>query len=118
VVPGQRSAQRLGQRLRLASEGGRDVLGVAVGQRHQQGETAGALDQRADRGGVALADEQVDPPVAGHAALVGLGRQLGDRDHVGDAVLALPGLAAGLAQRPAGAQVAGQLALERPRDWT
>jgi len=51
--------------------------------------------------------------VAGHAALVGLGRALGDRDHVGDAVLALAGLAARLAQRPAGAQVARQLTLER-----
>jgi DNA invertase Pin-like site-specific DNA recombinase len=44
LVPGQRPAQRRGQRLHLASEGGRDVLGlVAVGQRHQHREAAGAL---------------------------------------------------------------------------
>jgi hypothetical protein len=87
----------------LRASAGGDVLGlVVVGQRHEHGEAAGALDQRADRGGVALADEQVAFPVAGHPALVGLGGPLGDVDHVGDAVLALADLATGLAQRPAG----------------
>jgi hypothetical protein len=45
--------------------------------------------------------------------IVGLRGPLGDVDHVGNAVLALPGLTAGLAQRPAGAQVARQLAPQR-----
>jgi hypothetical protein len=90
------------------------VLGpVAVGQRHEHREAAGPLDQRADRGGVALADQQVALPVAGHRPVVGLRRALAEVDHVGDPVLALAGLAAGLAQRPAGAQVAGQFTLER-----
>jgi hypothetical protein len=65
-------------------------------------EAAGALDQRGDRGGVALADQQVALPVTGHGAIVGLRGPLGDVDHVGDAVLALADLAAGLAQRPPG----------------
>jgi hypothetical protein len=51
--------------------------------------------------------------VARDAAVVGLWWTVGDVDHVGDAVLALGGLAAGLAQRPARPQVARQLALER-----
>ena len=107
LVPGQRAAQRLGQGLHLASERGRDVLGlVAVGQRDEHRVAAGALDERGDRGGVALADQQIALPVAGHGAVVGLGRALGDVDHVGDAVLALAGLAARLAQRPPGPQVA------------
>jgi hypothetical protein len=37
-------------------------------------------------------------PMPGHPALVSFGRALSDVDHVGDAVLALPRLAAGLAQ--------------------
>jgi hypothetical protein len=41
------------------------------------------------------------------------GRSVGDVDHVGDAVLALAGRATRLAQRAAGAQVLGQLAIER-----
>ena len=49
----------------------------------------------------------------GHRPVVGLGGPLGDVDHVRDPVLALPGLAAGLAQRPPGAQTAGQLPAQR-----
>ncbi len=51
--------------------------------------------------------------MAGHRAIGGLGRALRDVDHVGDAVLALAGLAARLAQRPAGAQTPRQLAAQR-----
>jgi len=75
-----------------------DVLGlVAVGQ-WQQGEAAGALDQRAGRGDVALADQRVAFTVTGQPALVGLGRALTDVDDVGDPVLALADLSAGLAE--------------------
>src|SRR4051794_22432993 len=60
LVPGERAAQRVGQRLHLARERRRDTLGlVAVRQCHQHGQAAGALDQRADRGLVARADQQV-----------------------------------------------------------
>ena len=51
---------------------------------------------------------------AGQRTIIGLRRTLGDVDHVGDGVLALGGLAAGLAQRAAGAQTARQLAAQRP----
>jgi hypothetical protein len=51
--------------------------------------------------------------VAGHRAVGRLRGALGDVDHVGDAVLALAGLAAGLAQRPAGAQALREIAAQR-----
>jgi len=67
------------------------VLGlVAVGQRDEHREAGGPLDERGDRRLVALADQQVALPVAGHPALVGLGRPVADVHDVGqDAVLAL-----------------------------
>jgi hypothetical protein len=46
--------------------------------------------------------------MTGHRAVVGLARALGDVDHVGDPVLALADLAAGLAQRPPGPEVSGE----------
>jgi hypothetical protein len=48
-------------------------------------------------------------PMARHGPILGLGRSLGDVDHVRDAVLALPGFAAGLADCPAGSQTPGQV---------
>ena len=62
---------------------------------------------------VALADDQVALPVPGHRPVVGLGRTLADVDHVRDPVLPLPGLTAGVAQRPPGAQTPGQLTAQR-----
>jgi hypothetical protein len=47
--------------------------------------------------------------MARHGPIIGLGRSLGDVNHVRDAVLALPGLAAGLADCPAGSQTPGQV---------
>jgi hypothetical protein len=47
--------------------------------------------------------------MARHGSILGLSRSLGDVDHVRDAVLAVPGFAAGLAYRPAGSQTPGQV---------
>jgi hypothetical protein len=99
----QAFVQRRAPRADVARAGG-DLLGlVALGQGDQHRVAGGALHQRGDRGGVALADQKVTLPVAGHRAILGLGGPLGDVDHVGDPVLSLPGLAAGLTQRAAGA---------------
>jgi hypothetical protein len=65
---------------------------VAVGEVHEHRVAGGALDQGADRGGVVLADDQVALPVRGNGAVISLGGAPGDIDHVGEAVLALPGL--------------------------
>ena len=61
-----------------------------------------------------VAEEHVALPVAGHRAVVGFGRGIGDVDDVTHhAAPAQPGVASGLAQRAAGAQAAGQLAAQR-----
>ena len=53
-------------------------------------------------------------PVAGHGAIVGLGRALADVDHVApEHAVALPGVPAGLAQRAASAQAGGEFATQR-----
>jgi hypothetical protein len=51
-----------------------------------------------------LSRRTVALPVTGHGAVGDFGWAFTDIDHVGDPVLALPGLAAGSAQRPTGAQ--------------
>ena len=52
-------------------------------------------------------------PVAGDAAVLGLWRALGDRDGARNPVCPLPSLTARVTQRSTGAQIPGQLALER-----
>ena len=86
---------------------------VAVGEVHEHRVAGGALDQRADRGLVVFAEQQVAFPVTGDRAVVGFLGALGDVDHVGDPVAALTGSPSRLAQRAAGPQAGGQLAFER-----
>ena len=74
---------------------------------------AHTLDQGANRGSV-QPDDQVTFPVARYGPVGRFGRPLADLDFVGDeAPAGAAGPGAGLAQRPAGAQASGQLALER-----
>jgi hypothetical protein len=73
LVPGQRAAQRLRQRCDLGGDGRDDVFGlIAVGEVHEHRVTGGAFHQRADRGLVVLAQQQVAFPVAGDGAVIGL----------------------------------------------
>ena len=88
---------------------------VAVGQVQQQGEAGGAFDEGADGGPVLGAGDQVAFPVAGHGPVGDLGRPVGDHDHVRDAGAdrCAGRRGAGFAQRPPGAQAAGQLPAQR-----
>jgi hypothetical protein len=97
-----------------ASAGPFLALGAAVAlhrrQVQQHNDTAGALDQRADRRAVE-AEDQIALPVAGHRAIGGLGGPLADHHLIADKALAAAGGAGvGDTQRPAGAQAGGQLA--------
>lgn len=78
-------------------------------ERHVAG---GALDDRADRGALASADDEVSFPVAGDGAFFDLGRPVADHDHsVAVAGLTLLRLSARFAACLAGAQcVLGRIA--------
>ena len=128
LVPGQRSAQLLGQRRdRVArSRRGRPrrrdrraravlctrLVAVAVHARQvqQHREPGGALDERADRGAVEP-DDEVAFPVAGHGPVVGLGGPLADQDLGGDErSCRAPGARPRHPQRAPGAQAGDELA--------
>ena len=86
-----------------------DVLGLSsVGEVEEHDVAAGALDQGADRGPVALTDDQVAFPVAGNGPVFGLRWTLGDHDHARDLSPSLDP-AARSALRPTGAQATGKL---------
>jgi hypothetical protein len=79
----------------------------------QDHKAGGALHQGADEGLVVLADHQVAFPVAGHDAVGGLNRALGDHHLVADALGWEQHSPLGPAADPPGAQAAGQLPAER-----
>ena len=56
-------------------------VAVALGQVQQTGRAGLALDERADRGLLVLADDQIALPVPGLAAVLGRERPLVDRAH-------------------------------------
>lgn len=107
LVPGQRHAcgdgevpQGLGEtRVEL-------VRAVAVGQRDEPDETGAAVHERGDGGAVPPPGDQVAFPVAGALPVLDDGGPFVDecRRH-GESRSALVGLAALLAQRPAGAEL-------------
>ena len=85
LVPGDRSAQLVGQRRdrsahRGVHRGGRAVS-VQVQQEHQAG---GALDQRADSAARVRAQDQIAFPVARHGAVIRFCRALRDHHHAGE----------------------------------
>jgi len=84
AVPGQRAAQMLGQRRGGGDDGVADGECVAAGQRHEDEEPGGALDQRGDRGAAGLADDQISLPVPGHDAAGGLDGTVVEVDRVFD----------------------------------
>ena len=131
LVPGQRSAQLVGQRGDRGGDGVADGFGAVPGERRpvldsravavavhawqvqQHREPGGALDERADRRAVET-DDEVALPVAGHRSIVGLGGSLADHHLRADELLAPPrGARPGDAQRPPGAQTGDQLAAQR-----
>ena len=110
LVPGQRQTQRVGQGLDFRGQSVADLLGlVAIGQVQQHRVAGLPFDESADRSLVLLADDQVPLPVPWHCPVLDLSRPLRDIDHVRDAVLALPDLAARTPQRPPGAQTHRQI---------
>jgi hypothetical protein len=79
----------------------------------QHREPAGPLDESADRR-AAQAEDEVAFPVAGDGPVDGFGGPLADHDLFGDEPFPAPaGAGPGDAQRPAGPQTRGQLALQR-----
>ena len=112
LVPSQRLDQVRRQRGDALLERLDDVLGRAViaqtGEQHVPGL---ALDQRRDRRPAGGADQQIALPVARDTAIVGLGRAIGDRDHVDDPPAHLDP-AARLACAAAGAQIGRKLAAQ------
>ena len=87
---------------------------VTVGEVHEHRVPRRPLNERADRGGLALAEDQIALPTAGHSAIISLGRTLADVDHVRDPVAAFAGLAAGTTERPPGPQALRQIAPQSP----
>jgi hypothetical protein len=73
-MPGDGTAQVLGQLGGGVDERGRDLLGgVPVGEVHQHRVAGVPLQQGGDRGAVALAHLEFTFPVAGHGAVLDLG---------------------------------------------
>src|SRR6266852_2300835 len=87
---------------------------LTLPQVQQQHEPGRALDQGADRRGVARAHDQVAFPVPGHRPVRDLGGPLADHHHVLDPAAPLAGLPAGPAQRPPRPQARRQLPAQRP----
>ena len=115
---GKRAAQESGQCADGRHDGvaDGDRVAGAAGQVQQHAEAGAALDQRADRGAVVLAQDQVALPVTGHRWVGGLGGALADHDLVRDPPIGIGSAvhaALGPADRPAGAQTAGQFPAQR-----
>jgi hypothetical protein len=102
----------------MPGQGGavRDPGAVAAVHRREvqeHREAAGPLDEGADRR-AAQAEDQVALPMARDGPVGGFNGPLADHDLVGDEALAAAARAGpGDAQRPAGPQARGQLALQR-----
>ena len=75
---------------------------LTVGQVQQQGVAGRAFDQRADRGSIVFAEDEVALPVSGHGPVGRLRGPLADHHLVDDA--ASSSAATGLADRPPGTQ--------------
>src|SRR6185437_3745098 len=104
---GQGAAQGGGQGEDPVGEGVGDLVGGAsFGQGDDEAEPGGPRGQGGYRALVALADDEVALPVAGHGPVGGLGGPFADADQAGD-----PGPAGVVAR--AGAALAGPAAAQR-----
>ena len=129
-VPGQRSAQLLGQSRDGSGDRVTDGLGavpgesrtvlasgstvvVHTGQVQEQAKSGGPFDQSAD-GGAAEAKDEVALPVPRDGSVVCFGGALANEDRVGDEAFAATGAGPGDAERPSGAQACGEFTAQSP----
>ena len=114
VIPGQGSAQRLGQAMYMARQSGQNVLGLVVGDFDQGGLARVTLYQRDDLAALRTA-QQIPLPVTRNGSVFGLGGTLSHRDRLGDlAAQILAGTLARIAEASPSTQMLDELFFQHP----